>query len=242
MVDGITASGNGLTTDQAGVDIFDSDHLTLARNTVFANGDIGFFVSGLDDGRFVGNRIADHPETGILLDHGTGTSSATTASRTTRTASSSRATGTPSPETGCPAPVMPGGVRLRHLSRGRDRQRDREQHRAELPPGRHARRRLRRVRGPADGREHDQVERRPRRDGRRPARRVHGLHTLLQRNIAIGAGDDGIDVDNAATTLTGNLAFRNGDLGIEAVAGITHGGANKAAANGNPAQRTNVVC
>jgi hypothetical protein len=64
VVDRISATGNGLTTDQAGVDIFDSHHLTLARNNVFANGDIGFFVSGLDDGRFVGNRIAHHPETG----------------------------------------------------------------------------------------------------------------------------------------------------------------------------------
>jgi hypothetical protein len=66
--------------------------------------------------------------------------------------------------------------------------------------------------------------------------------TLLERNIAIGAGDDGIDVDNAATTLTRNLAFRNGDLGIEAVSGVTDGGGNHAAANGNPAQCTNVVC
>jgi hypothetical protein len=66
--------------------------------------------------------------------------------------------------------------------------------------------------------------------------------TLLERNIAIGAGDDGVDVDNAATTLTRNLAFRNGDLGIEAVAGVTDGGENQAAANGNPAQCTNIVC
>jgi hypothetical protein len=66
--------------------------------------------------------------------------------------------------------------------------------------------------------------------------------TVLQRNIALGAGDDGIDVDNAATTLTGNLAERNGDLGIEAVTGVTDGGGNHAAANGNPAQCTNVAC
>jgi hypothetical protein len=66
--------------------------------------------------------------------------------------------------------------------------------------------------------------------------------TLLERNVALGAGDDGIDVDNAATTLTGNLAFRNGDLGIEAVAGVIDGGGNHAAANGNPAQCTKVVC
>jgi parallel beta-helix repeat protein len=51
----------------------------------------------------------------------------------------------------------------------------------------------------------------------------------------------GFDVDNAATTVTRNLAFRNGDLGIEAVAGVTDGGGNHAS-NGNLAQCTNVVC
>lgn len=67
-------------------------------------------------------------------------------------------------------------------------------------------------------------------------------NTLLDRNIAIGAGDDGIDVESASTTLTRNLAFRNGDLGIEAVAGVIDGGGNRAAGNGNPAQCTNVDC
>ena len=59
--------------------------------------------------------------------------------------------------------------------------------------------------------------------------------TLLEGNI-------GIDVDNAVTTLTRNLAVRNGDLGIEAVSGATDGGGNHAVANGNPAQCTNVAC
>ena len=72
VVDRITATDNGLTNDQAGVDIFDSDHLALTRNTVFGNGDIGFFVSGLDDSRFDENALGGNleRETGILLDHG----------------------------------------------------------------------------------------------------------------------------------------------------------------------------
>ena len=37
--------------------------------------------------------------------------------------------------------------------------------------------------------------------------------SLLEANIAIGAGDDGIDVDSPTTTLTRNLGLRNGDLG-----------------------------
>jgi hypothetical protein len=66
--------------------------------------------------------------------------------------------------------------------------------------------------------------------------------TLLERNVTSGSGDDGIDVRRAETTLTRNLALRNGDLGIEAVAGVTDGGGNHAAGNGNPAQCTNVAC
>ena len=66
--------------------------------------------------------------------------------------------------------------------------------------------------------------------------------TLILRNTSLGAGDDGIDVDSTETTLTRNGAFRNDDLGIEAVPGVTDGGGNKAAGNGNPLQCTNVFC
>jgi parallel beta-helix repeat protein len=66
--------------------------------------------------------------------------------------------------------------------------------------------------------------------------------TLLASNLAKGAGDDGIDVDSPATTLTRNTSLRNGDLGIEAVPGVTDGGGNRASGNGNPAQCTGVGC
>src|SRR4051812_30142496 len=66
--------------------------------------------------------------------------------------------------------------------------------------------------------------------------------TLVLRNTTTGAGDDGIDGDSVATTLTRNTANRNHDLGIEAVPGVTDGGGNKAAGNGNPLQCTNVFC
>ena len=58
--------------------------------------------------------------------------------------------------------------------------------------------------------------------------------TLILRNRAVGAGDDGFDVERAATTLTGNLALRNHDLGIEAVPGVIDGWRQQAAGNGNP--------
>jgi parallel beta-helix repeat protein len=66
--------------------------------------------------------------------------------------------------------------------------------------------------------------------------------TLLERNRAVHAGDDGIEVDSAATVVTGNGAFSNHDLGIEAVPGVTDGGGNRARGNGNPAQCIGVAC
>lgn len=67
-------------------------------------------------------------------------------------------------------------------------------------------------------------------------------HTLLRGNHSFGAKDDGIDIDSVATTLIGNTANRNHDLGIEALPGVTDGGRNKASGNGNPLQCTNVSC
>jgi large repetitive protein len=76
-----------------------------------------------------------------------------------------------------------------------------------------------------------------------------GLHvdagaegTRLERNRAVRAADDGIDVDSATTVLTGNRAFSNHDLGIEAVPGVTDGGGNRAHGNGNPAQCIGLAC
>jgi parallel beta-helix repeat protein len=66
--------------------------------------------------------------------------------------------------------------------------------------------------------------------------------TVLRGNLAKGAGDDGLDVDSAAAKLLGNFAALNGDLGIEAVTGVTDGGGNRARHNGNPAQCTGVAC
>lgn len=68
------------------------------------------------------------------------------------------------------------------------------------------------------------------------------LDTVLDGNVTMGASDDGIHVDSPATTLTRNIAVHNGDLGIEAVAGVIDGGGNHAAGNGNPLQCTYVAC
>jgi parallel beta-helix repeat protein len=67
--------------------------------------------------------------------------------------------------------------------------------------------------------------------------------TLVMANVAVFNGlDDGIDVNNPDTTIADNTANENGDLGIEAVAGVTDGGGNRASGNGDPRQCVNVVC
>jgi parallel beta-helix repeat protein len=66
--------------------------------------------------------------------------------------------------------------------------------------------------------------------------------TLISANEAFQNSDDGIHVEDAAATLTRNTANDNGDLGIEAVPGVTDGGGNRATGNGNPAQCVNVSC
>jgi hypothetical protein len=89
----------------------------------------------------------------------------------------------------------------------------------------------------------------------------------ISRNVVRGAAVDGVIVrvdglrhaggaetsrsaraTTASTSTTrrphceANVAVRNDDLGIEAVPGVTDGGGNHAAANGNPTQCTNVAC
>ena len=67
-------------------------------------------------------------------------------------------------------------------------------------------------------------------------------HSVLLRNVVTRSGEDGFDVDSSTTTLTGNRARRNGDLGVEAVFGVIDGGGNLASGNGNPLQCLNVTC
>jgi parallel beta-helix repeat protein len=243
QIDLITASANGLTTDQAGVDVFDSHELTIARNTVFANGDIGYFVSGLDDSRFEENSIADHPEAGILLDHGNGNEfshnrlsnnqDGIVVSGDANTVAGNWLSG-PSecPEEcgfgisleGGTGNAIEGNIVLRFHQAG-IRAASFEEFGGPPTVGNTISRNV--VRGAAvDGVIVEST----------------AFDTLVELNTAIGAGDDGIDVDNAATTLTHNVAVQNGDLGIEAVPGVTDGGGNHAAGNENTAQCTNVAC
>jgi parallel beta-helix repeat protein len=67
-------------------------------------------------------------------------------------------------------------------------------------------------------------------------------NTRIVGNRAVVNGDDGIDVNSSATTITRNTANENLDLGIEAVAGVTDGGGNRARNNDDPRQCVNVDC
>ncbi|WP_406831514.1 right-handed parallel beta-helix repeat-containing protein [Pedococcus sp. KACC 23699] len=73
------------------------------------------------------------------------------------------------------------------------------------------------------------------------------LDTLIEDNRVSSGVDDGIQVLGPSTglatsTITGNVAVHNGDLGIATVAGTIDGGGNHAAGNGNPLQCINVAC
>jgi parallel beta-helix repeat protein len=67
-------------------------------------------------------------------------------------------------------------------------------------------------------------------------------NSVVKRNVAIGAGDDGFDLNGPSTKVTGNRALRNHDLGIAAAPSSIDGGGNVARHNGDPTQCTNVAC
>ncbi len=68
------------------------------------------------------------------------------------------------------------------------------------------------------------------------------LGSVVARNVALRNGDDGIDVENPATTVRANALLDNSDLGVEAIPGTRDGGGNIAARNGSPIGCTIVIC
>lgn len=66
--------------------------------------------------------------------------------------------------------------------------------------------------------------------------------TLVERNVVLNSVRTGIAIDASSTTVRANHANHNGDLGIDAAAGVVDGGQNQAAANGDPAQCSGVRC
>ena len=236
-------SANGLTTDQAGLIVFDSSEIRIERNSVSDNGDIGMFLVGIGDSRVERNAVSGNPETGVGLD---GNGNEVSRNRVVRngegiTVGGDENTITRNHVADSRAGVEGGGLGI-FVAAGRDNLVERNfvvgASRSGIqvsllpdeleggPPAVDTVVRRNELRGNGDG----------------VLVQTTALGTVLERNHALGSGDDGIDVDSAATTLIANHALNNGDLGIEAVVGVIDGGRNKARGNGNSLQCTNVAC
>ena len=235
-----TITRNGLNTDFSGRAAFAMRDGVIAHNRIADNGDIGLFAEGIEGNWIVGNKLSGNPEAGMLFDGSgnvvsrnrlslgeAGIAFAGDDTRVSRNHITARS--------GCPACLygisFEGGSRnvfernvISHARWG-----IRIDAFTGLARDTIVRRNV--VRG--SGEDNIVIDQ----------ERVGPVeHTLVQRNIVVLAGDDGIDVRSASTTISGNVAVRNHDLGIEAVPGVIDGGANHAAANGNPEQCTNVSC
>jgi hypothetical protein len=66
--------------------------------------------------------------------------------------------------------------------------------------------------------------------------------TVVRGNTSTDNLLDGIQVQGVQSHIGDNVANDNGDLGIEAVAGVTDTGGNTASGNRNPLQCSNVFC
>jgi parallel beta-helix repeat protein len=231
-----SCSGNRATAREGdGVGVFDSDHVRILNSTFRDNAHTGIKPVGSTNGVIKGNLVAHNGDEGFLMEGGDGF----------------RIRHNRLVRNGAGITLGPGSHNLiakNRVFRGRDGIRIEKGHGNLVAHNvvAHARRAGIRlgIKHPFLGGAHNVVRRNRVRDSR-----VDGFvvvkkdrHSLLTGNIAIGAGDDGFDIESPSTTLTKNLAARNRELGIEAVPGVIDGGGNKAHDNGDPRQCTNVVC
>jgi parallel beta-helix repeat protein len=237
-----SVSASGLTTDQAGLIVFDSSAVRIERNSVSGNGDIGMFLQGVDDSRVERNSVSGNPEAGIILDGNRNDVSRNRASKNgdgisvggdSNTIVSNRVSDSFGCPDGCGAGIASTGGTGNLIARNFVARASRAgiwiadfEQEGGLPEISAVVERNLVVDSGIDGVLVESTV----------------TDTLLTRNIAIGAGDDGIDVRAVGTTVTRNIASANHDLGISAVRGVIDGGRNRAAGNGNPAQCTNIIC
>jgi large repetitive protein len=235
-------SANGLTTDQAGLIVFDSSGVRIEGNSVSDNGDIGMFLQGVDDSRVERNSVSGNPEAGVILDGNRNEVSGNRASKNrdgisvggdSNTIVSNRVSDSFACPDGCGAGIGSTGGTGNLIARNFVARASRAgiwiadfEDEGGLPTIDNVVERNLVVDAEADGVLVESTV----------------TDTLLKRNIAIGAGDDGIDIDSPTTILRRNTANGNGDLGIDAVAGVTDLGGNTASGNGNPLQCQNVFC
>jgi parallel beta-helix repeat protein len=229
-------SGDRSTSREGnGLGLFDSHHIRVLHSSFRGNVHVGIKPVGSTNTLIKGNLMARNGDEGFLMEGGRGF----------------RVKGNRLVRNGGGITLGPGShnvITRNHVSRGRDGIRIEKGHNNLVAHNlvAHARRAGIRlgIKHPFLGGAHNVVRRNRVRDSR-----VDGFvvvkkdrHSLLKRNVAKGAGDDGFDIESRSTTLTRNRAVNNGDLGIEAVFSVIDGGGNKAHGNGNPLQCLNIVC
>jgi nitrous oxidase accessory protein NosD len=238
-----TVVANGLNTDQAGVGVFTSPDSRIARNEISDNGDIGVFGLDADDIVFERNVLSDNPEAAFLIE---GSRNVFSRNRLARNAEGITVGGdenviTRNHVSDARLSEEGGGLGI-FAAAGHDNLVTRNVVVRAARVGIQVSLLPDELEGgpPAVNTVVRHNVLRGNRDGMFVLETAE--NTLIEDNLVLASEDDGIDVDSPLTTLTGNLALHNGDLGIEAVFGVTDGGANKAHGNGNPAQCTNVAC
>jgi hypothetical protein len=233
VVQNSSAVRNGVHTDQAGISMFGSRRIGILHNSIRDNGDIGLYDENLDRSRVVGNTFRRHPEAGALVN---GDGNLVAHNRFRRDAVGVGVGGNDNivrrnlvaHSTGLGLQV--GGGKRNLVVRNRVRNARLGIDVASYGPVTDTVVRRNRI---SDAGEDGLAVRSVRKTLKR---------TQIRRNHVVHSGDDGIDAAGASTTLTGNQADRNADLGIEAVRGVTDGGANIARHNGDPRQCTHIAC
>ncbi len=234
VVQSSSIARNGVHTDQAGISMFDSRRIGIIHNSIRDNGDIGLYDEGLNRSRLIGNTFSRNPEAGALVN---GDGNLVAHNRLRRNGDGVGIGGNDN--------VLRRNVVVHSLGLG-----------LQVGAGKRnlfAHNLVRSARGPgidiaSYGPVSGTIVRRNHvrdagEDGLivRPVRKSL-KRTRVRRNQVFHSGDDGIDVGSASTTLTGNRADRNADLGIAAARGVTDGGGNKASGNGDRRQCVNVAC
>ncbi len=237
-------SRNGVDTDEAGVVVFHASGSSVVRNVISDNGDIGVFSEGAEDSIFARNVLSGNQEAAMLLEdsnrnifdrnrivrNGEGITVAGDENTITRNHVADSVAG-----------VEGGGLGI-FVAAGKDNSVERNFVAGASRIGIQVSLLPDELEG-APGAVDTIVRRNHLRDNRDGVFvQTTAVGTLIVGNLALGSADDGIDVDSPATTLMGNHAVHNADLGIEAVAGVIDGGKNKAQGNGNPLQCTNIAC
>jgi parallel beta-helix repeat protein len=224
--------GHSLAPDGDGIGVFGSDHIRIVRNSIRDNPQPGIHIDGSTDNLIKGNTLA-HNGPSILIEAdenevrgnrisggagilvGPGRRNVIAGNRITRAEDS---IGMDQGSHNLLARNFVVDARGTGIGLGMDR--------------------------PPLGGDNNVVRRNRVKNSSADAFRVYAkeTHSVLRRNVAIGAADDGFEVESGATRLTGNHATRNRGFGIVAVRRVGDGGGNVARRNGHHPQCIHIAC